>query len=115
MRKINTGDVFKMGRLLKKSGMMETVRNAYEEGRKEDADKEKIGIDTFMGIVCSCSDIGTEDQIYDLLGGICEKTPTDVKEQSLEVTVGDIKRIIRENNIENFLKSASDLAGKMQR
>lgn len=37
MRKINTGDVFKMGRLLKKSGVMEIVRNAYEEGRKEGA------------------------------------------------------------------------------
>ncbi len=113
MRKINTGDVFKMGRLLKKSGVMEIVRNAYEEGRKEGADKEKIGLDAILGIVCSCSDISTEGQIYELLGGICEKDPTDVMEQPLEVTIEDISGIFRENNIANFLRSASDLAGKM--
>lgn len=112
MRKINTGDVFKMGRLLKNSNVMQIIKKGYEEGRKEDADREKIGLNAFMDIVCSCADIGMEGQIYELLGGICEKLPTDVMEQSLEVTIEDIRRIIRENNIANFLKSASNLAMK---
>lgn len=110
MRKINTGDVFKMGRLLKNGDIMQIVKKGYEEGRKEGADKERIGLEVFMDVVCSCSDVRIEEQIYDLVGGICEKTPTDVMEQSLEVTVEDIKRIFRENNIANFLNSASDLA-----
>ena len=107
MRKINTGDVFKMARLLKNGNVISIVRNAYEEGRKEDADGGRVGMDVVMEVLASCTDAGCEAQVYDILAGICEKTEEEIKNQSLECTVGEIKKICTENNIVNFLKSAA--------
>lgn len=113
MRKINTEDVFKMARLLKNSDVIKTVKNAYEAGKKENADSEKIGLDAAMEILISCTDPKIEAQFYDLVSGICEKKPEDIRTQSLEGTIEDIKKICQENNIGNFLKSASGLSGKI--
>ena len=109
MRKINTEDVFKMARLMKNGNILQAVKNAYLEGRKEDADAQQIGIGTVMDIMCSCTDARVESQFYELLGGICE-----IKTQSLEATVEDIRKIFQENNILNFLDSASSLGEMIQ-
>lgn len=114
MRKINTEDVFKMARLMKNGNILQAVKNAYLEGRKEDADAQQIGIGTVMDIVCSCTDARVESQFYELLGGICEKKPEAIKTQSLEATVEDIRKIFQENNILNFLDSASSLGEMIQ-
>ena len=114
MRKINTGDVFKMARLVKHGNIAQTVRKAYEAGKQEDADAQQIGINVAMDILCSCTEANMEKAFYEFLAGICEKKPEDIENQSLETTVEDIKRIFEENNIINFWKSASDLSGKIQ-
>ncbi len=114
MRKINTEDVFKMARLMKNGNFLQAVKNAYIEGKKEDADAEQIGMGAVMEIMCSCSDARVEIQFYDLLGGICEKKPEEVKVQSFETTVEDIRKILLENDILNFLDSASSLGEKIQ-
>ena len=36
MRKINTGDVFKMARLLKNTNVMDAVKDAYKAAKRED-------------------------------------------------------------------------------
>ena len=113
MRKINTGDVFKLARLLKKSDVVTVVREAYEAGRQENPDSGKIGMDAITGIICCCTDEAVEVEIYDLISSICEKTLEDVRDQSLETTLEDIQRIAKENNIANFFRSASGLVGKM--
>lgn len=106
MRKINTEDVFKMARIIKKGNVAQNIKDAYVAGKAEGADAEQIGVCAFMDILCSCSDEIVEGQIYDLLAGICEKTAEDIKKQSLETTVEDVKNICKENNVVNFLKSA---------
>lgn len=113
MRKINTGDVFKMARLLREGNIAEVVRRAYMDGKKEDADSETIGINVIFDILVSCTDPSVEDQFCDLLAGICEKKKEDIRNQSLETTVDDLKRICMENNIVNFFRSASELSGKI--
>lgn len=113
MRKINTGDVFKMARIIKNAGIAGDIKEAFSEGKKEDADAEQIGLDVFMDIVCSCADDSIEKKFYDLIGGITEKKPEDIEAQSLETTVEDIKRICEENNVVNFFKSAARLSSKI--
>ena len=113
MRKISTEDVFKMARLLKNGDVIKTVKTAYEAGKKEGADSEKIGLDAAMELLISCTDAKIEAQFYDLMAGVCEKKSEDIRTQSLESTVEDIKRICQENNIVNFLRSASGLSGKI--
>lgn len=114
MRKINTEDVFKMARLLKHGNIIQSIKDAYADGKKEDADPEQVGISAFMDILCACSDAKVEGQFYELLGGICEKSAEDIKNQSLESTIEDVKRILKENNISNFLKSAANVSSKGQ-
>lgn len=129
MRKINTEDVFKMARLIRKGNIVPIIKNAYAAGRKaksqeaksreadgETAEEtaEQIGIDAFMDIMCSCTEPEIEELFYELLSGICEKSPDDIRTQSLETTIEDVKRICQENNITNFFKSASGLSEKIQ-
>lgn len=114
MRKLNTGDVFKMARLMKNSNILEDVKKAFAAGKEEGADATQVGIDFIMKVICSCSEEKTESQLYELLAGICEKKLDEIRDQSLETTIDDIKRIFKDNDVLNFLKSASGLNGKIQ-
>ena len=105
MRKLNTGDVFKTARLMKESDILPIVKESFARGKEDGADERQVGIDFISGVLCACSGEKTEAMLYELLGGI----------QSLETTVGDILRIVEENNVANFLKSASRLAGKIHK
>lgn len=109
MRKINTADVFKMGRLMKNANLMESIKRAYADGKRIDANTEEVGMNAIMDIIGSCCDAGTEKNFYELLAGISEKKAEDIADQSLETTIADIKKICEENDIVNFLRSASRL------
>lgn len=110
MRKINTADVFKMARLMKSASLTESIKRAYVAGKEKDANIEEVGMNAIMDIMGSCCNTGTEKSFYELLAGISEKTEDEVMNQSLETTIADIKKICKENNIANFLKSASRLS-----
>lgn len=110
MRKINTADVFKMARLMKHANLIEGIKRAYTAGKKDGANAEEVGMNAIMDIIGSCCDAGTEKEFYELLAGISEKTAEDVMNQSLDATVADVKKICEENNVANFLKSASRLS-----
>lgn len=112
MRKINTSDVFKMARLMKEADLTTEIKEAVTAGKKKGADEEEIGVNVVMHIIGSCSDEKVEKKFYDLVAGICEKGEEEIKNQSLEQTVADIKRICEENNIVNFFRSASRLVKK---
>jgi Zn-dependent M16 (insulinase) family peptidase len=112
MRKINTADVFKMARLMKSAKLTESIKRAYTAGKEKDANMEEVGMNAIMDIMGSCCDTGTEKSFYELLAGISEKAENEVRDQSLETTIADIKRICTENNIVNFLKSASSMSLK---
>lgn len=114
MRKINTGDTFKMARLMRNSNILGIVKEYFVKGKEEGADANKIGIDFISDALCACSDEKTESQLYELIAGICEKKPDDIRNQSMETTIEDIQRILKENNISNFIKSASKLSKKIQ-
>lgn len=114
MRKINTEDVFKMARLIKNGNIGQIISDAYAAGMKKDADSQQIGIKVVMDIMCSCTDAKVENQIYELIAGICEKKLEDIKTQSFETTIEDVKKIVKENNILSFFESASDLSEKFQ-
>ncbi|WP_251205372.1 hypothetical protein [Acetatifactor aquisgranensis] len=122
MRKINTGDVFKMARLLKNANVMDAVKDAYKASKKEDGakeahkegpDKGSIWVDAAMKVLASCTSQQAEEQFYDLMAGICENKPEDIRDRPLDGLMEDIRRICQENNVANFLRSASDFAEKL--
>lgn len=129
MRKLNTSDVFKMARIIKKAKVAEAIEQIFTSSRenpiiiKEDDSeevksekkreierkKEAAGFRTIMTIFESCSTEELENMLYQFLGGITEKNPEDVSKQSLEATINDIKQIVKENNIADFFKQADQL------
>ena len=122
MRKINTGDVFKMARLLKNTNVMDAVKDAYKASKREDvaedvhkgeAEKGGIWVDAAMKVMASCTSQQAEEQFYDLMAGICENKPEDIRNRPLDGLIEDIRRICEENNVANFLRSASDFAEKL--
>ena len=114
MRKINTGDVFKMARLLKNGNIIQNIKDAYSAGKQEGADTETVGLNAIIDIMCSCADSKIEEQFYELLGGICEKKTDEVKNQSLDATISDIRKIFQENDAVNFFKHAVNMNSKMK-
>lgn len=112
MRKIITSDVFKLARIIKKIGIKDDISAMYaqvQQAKKqgEEFNSEKIGIDLMLKVIEACSTEEQEKQIYGLLAGIMEKTEEDIKNQSLDTLMEDIKRIFSENNMTNFFKAAA--------
>lgn len=112
MRKINTSDVFKFSRIIKKSNVKENIAKAIDEiDAKNNKAKitEKAGIKVMIALFESCGEPGVESLIYDLIGGIAEIDPDTIAEQPFEDTFEILKQISRENNMMNFFKQASQL------
>lgn len=117
MRKLQTQDVFKTARIIKTANIREDVQQAFKDGLKvqdaEEKEKEKamseIGINVFMQILEACGDPKLEEQVYDLLGGVFESSPEDVKQLSLDVLIENVKKIMEQNDIVNFLRTAARL------
>lgn len=130
MRKINTGDVFKLARIIKATGAKEDIINIYSESKKikeeiresatqesskektEEA-QEKIGVEIFFAIFEKCSDEKVEKLVYTLIGGIAEKQETEIENMPLEEMLKLLGDIVKENNIANFFSAASKLVEKM--
>ena len=111
MRKINTSDVFKFSRIIKKSNVKENIAKAIDEINAKSKSKitEKAGIKVMIALFESCGEPGVESLIYDLIGGIAEINPDTIAEQPFEDTFEILKQISRENNMMNFFKQASQL------
>ena len=111
MRKINTSDVFKFLRIIKKSNVKENIAKAIDEIDAKNKAKitEKAGIKVMIALFESCGEPGVESLIYDLIGGIAEINPDTIAEQPFEDTFEILKQISRENNMMNFFKQASQL------
>lgn len=113
MRKIQTQDVFKLARIIKSADLKNEISNAIEQinaGSKKDKNlSEKVGVRVFLTIVEGCADVKTEEQIYELIGGIAEIPASDIKTQSLDATIELIKKIASENNMVNFFSTAGTL------
>ena len=110
MRKINTQDVFKMSRLIKHTAIKDVLLKYHEEGSVfniEEDDIEKFGMRLFFDVIECISDAKAETDFYDLLGGICEKKPEEIQNQTLEETLSDLKLIASENNLKSFFHSVS--------
>lgn len=112
MRKIQTQDVFKFARIVRRTNAKNEIASIFEEkpkGKDKDAISEKVGIQIMLTLLEVCSDEETEEKIYDLIGGIAEKSVEEMRSQSLDVTIGQIKQIFSENNMKAFF----DAAGKL--
>lgn len=82
MRQLNTGDLFKAARLIRKMGIKEDLKK-FAEGINADQKQEEVGIDLLILIFERATDESSEQLIYEFLSGPFEVTPDVVKEMEL--------------------------------
>jgi len=104
MRKLQLQDAFKVSRLIKKTGVKDTLVNAFKEGKKEGASQEDIGVDTLFEVLEAVSEEKNEAAIYEFMAGIAETDPEKVKCMSFEELKGFFRELAKENDLEGFLK-----------
>lgn len=124
MRKLQTQDVFKMARIIKKANMKDMIKEAIHKGQLINADhnlseeersraQNEVGVDIFMGLIDSCSDVKLEELLYDFLSGVFETSSVeDIGRMSLDSLIDNIKKMIQENDIGAFFKAAGRLQSK---
>lgn len=115
MRKIETHDVFKMARIIKKAEIKGKIEEIIRETNRTDEQdkgsvKEKIGVKIMFCIIETCSDEKLEEMLYDLIGGITEKDANAIKTMSIEGLMDVFKEIAEANNLTNFFNIAGRLA-----
>jgi len=111
MRKINTSDVFKLARILKKGKVEQNIAEAIGDVDVKNKNKisEKVGIKVMLALFESCGEPEVEALVYDLFAGIAEVEPNSIATQTFDKTLEMFKEISKENNLTNFFKQASQL------
>jgi len=107
MRKIKTQDVFKLARIIRISGAkneLAEILRASQNGNNGDA--RKVGVDLIMTLVSVCGEEEVEKMLYELIGGIAEKKPTDIMDLDLDELIELFKEIGEQNNLSNFFDTA---------
>lgn len=82
MRKLNTGDLFKAARMIKKMGIKEDLEK-FAEKLDENATQEGAGVDLIMLILEKATENETERLIYEFLSGPFETKAEDVEKMDL--------------------------------
>jgi len=109
MRKLNTGDAFKLARLLRACDIVPLLQNMREEGKKPGADQEKIGFELLFSLLNLAADKDKENLVYDLFGGVLGVTPESVPEIPLDDMIDNIKQIAEMSNISRFFEQVSSI------
>lgn len=107
MRKLNTQDAFKTARIVRYTGLKQMVIDAYKNDKK--FNREELGVEIIFALIDACGDAKVESDFYALIGGITEKGADAIREQSLDVTIADLKQIFEENDMASFFGSFSSL------
>ena len=92
MRQLNTSDLFKAARLIRKMGIKEDLKK-FAEGINADQNQEEVGIDMLMLIFERATDEISEQLIYEFLAGPFEVAPHEVKEMELFTMVESLFKV----------------------
>jgi len=114
VRKINTGDVFILARIMKNGNVKDVIARFIESGKTQTykTNPEAFGMEIFSALADVLADKNVEPLVYTLLSGITEKSENDIKAQSIDDLLADLKQIATENNVASFFKTAGRLGGK---
>ena len=117
MRKLNIKDAFTLARIIKKADIKEEIADfanriatKKRNSKDETVNTEEVGLEFVVTLLSSLSSKEIEQEIYALLADIREDiTAEEVSKLSIPELLGDVKTIIRENDIKSFFTSLSAL------
>lgn len=103
---LQTKDMFKVLKILKKTGMYEIIKNNTKEVQgktPEEIEKiqSEVGMEILLGIISGLD--MAEKEIYELVGSCTGKKPKEIAEQDPMETMETIKEIINSEVFRSFL------------
>ena len=104
MRKANTADMFKIGRLITYLGVKEQLFAAQQN--KEIDNLEEIGFDFFYAIFERAVSKETEKKIYDVLSGPFEMTGEEIGKMAFSELLDGFVNCFDLETVVNFIKRA---------
>lgn len=104
MRKANTADMFKIGRLITDIGVKEQL---FEAQKNKEIDKlEEIGFDFFYAIFEKAVSEEVEKKIYDVLSGPFEMTDEEIGKMAFSELLDGLVNCFDLEVVVNFIKRA---------
>lgn len=104
MRKANTADMFKIGRLITDLGVKEQL---FEAQKNKEIDKlEEIGFDFFYAIFEKAVSEEVEKKIYDVLSGPFEMTAEEIGKMAFSELLDGFVNCFDLEVVVNFIKRA---------
>ena len=107
MRKLNTSDLFKFLRIMRKAKIDKEIHDLIS-GIGDEANEREVGIKAVIASLMSVP--YAECEIYDFLGGIAERD--NIAELPLNEFFDLLGEIARENNLNSFFGSALRMSGQ---
>ena len=107
MRKLNTSDLFKFLRIMRKAKIDKEIHDLIS-GIGDEANEREVGIKAVIASLMSVPD--AECEIYDFLGGIAERD--NIAELPLNEFFNLLGEIARENDLNSFFGSALRMSGQ---
>lgn len=110
--KIQTKHLFKILSIVKKTGVLNQLKDLYsnQDVKGKSAEEiaqlqESVGMDIMISVVGGLEH--AEDEIYDLLSDLEGKKVKEIQEQDPSMTIASIKEIISNEAFQGFLISAT--------
>ena len=104
MRKANTADMFKIGRLITDLGVKDQL---FEAQKNKEIDKlEEIGFDFFYAIFEKAVSEEVENKIYDVLSGPFEMTSDEIGKMPFSELLDGFVNCFDLETVVNFIKRA---------
>lgn len=107
---IKTEIVFKLLRMTKKMGILNDLKGFFKKvdvKDKKELEKvqEDIGIDFTVSVISNIDN--AEDEFYDVVASIEDKTPEEVRKQDLSITINSIQELFKSGAFKSFLSLVS--------
>ena len=111
MRKLQTGDLFGFGRVIKASGIREELVS-YLQKITTETDVTKVGMTTILMIIEALSAKNAESAFYDVLAPVFEVKASDIESMPPHELFANIKQMAEENDLLNFFDSVFGTLGR---
>ena len=107
MRRLETHDVFNFARLINKIGAKEALKNVVlEKNTIEEMTTESFGYDVLFTLMDVATTESAENEIYDFLAPLFEKTTDEMKHMDPLVLMYGLKDIANWEEWKNFFTLA---------
>lgn len=114
MRKLNTSDCFKLLRLIKETGIKETLGEELKNlvnGKKTVLTEEEGGMEFVFALISAFGNKGAEEAFYEFLAGPFEMTEAEIASLPPTETLSKIKELASIEEWKDFFGSAAKLGG----